>query len=44
MQALDQMANDEPEPIDAAPSLLVVQFSSDEDPDSAEEDEVDSSL
>jgi len=44
MQALDQMANDEPEPIDAAPSLLVVQFSSDKDPDSAEEDEVDSSL
>ena len=38
------MANDEPELIDAAPSLLVAQFSSDEGADSAEEDEVDNSL
>ena len=40
---MDQMADDEPGQIDAAPSLLVAQFSSDEDTD-AEEEEVDSSL
>ncbi|KIM55289.1 hypothetical protein SCLCIDRAFT_30450 [Scleroderma citrinum Foug A] len=43
IQAMDQMANDEPELIDATPPLLVAQFSSDEDMD-AEEDEVDISL